>query len=539
MSNGGTDSQIIVERNQVWSPDFTALNYDALQAEIVGYIRSRYEEEGIQTDYLQTNAAILMTDAAAYVGHLLGNRMDDLVHEVWLQTAQLRTNALLTLRTLGQEPLLPRAARLPVVVTFEDIPNVDVIMARLYQINVTGLDGTTLQFEAMFEKGDYYSSIILPAGTKRNTVYFYEGVTYQDIFQSTGAPRQQYRLQRSPVIEDSFYVSVSPIAPDIITAEQIVASRITQVDSLVTSLDEIIYTYDVMENNEVLLRFATDEFGQIPPRGWYIYVDYRVGGGSRGNVSVGAVDTNTNLVDDAGNSVRALLANTTSGATGGANEESLEEIAERVPARVATASKLVQRSDYDSMLREILPDEIDRVYVMDYQTAIRINRANPIVPQNSVYLWVLPKNASVMSEDQRQIIATSLEELNLIAIAHYLFDPDYNDWTLQAELYVDRTVNQERAETAIREQMLAEFGQFNLENQPTGALRFNRAVRISKLIEILQKNIGATDDTGNYVVLRNPAADIDPSSSIPPRYGEITRLTNDNIFLDFILREES
>jgi hypothetical protein len=527
----------VVSQNPVWNPDYTALTYDAMQAETISYVRSRYEQEGIQDDYLQTNAAVMSIDVQSYIGSLIAQREDDNVHEVWLQNAVLRENALKTVRTLGQRPLLPRGAKIPVQLVFEETPNVDIQMNALYAISVKGLDGSNLQFEAMTEKGDYYSSITLTAGATQHKVYFYEGITYQDVFQSTGATRQEYKLRNRPVIEGSVYISCSPIPSNVIANEDLIASRITQVENLITPLEEIVFYMDVTSQNEVVVKFATDQFGLVPPRGWYIYVDYRVGGGKRGNIPVGAINKTINIKDELGTNRRVVIANTQSGGIGGENEESLEQIAARVPATVASAKKMDQRADYEVVLKRLLPNSIERVFVLDYQTALRLNRNNPLVPQNGVYLWILPLNSDVLDEEEKEIIRTGIEELNLIAVEHYLFDPDYVDWRLHARLYVDETVDQTRSDKAIRTALLAEFGKYDIDGTPTKQLQFSRRINQSRLIEILQKYIGDFMGTQNRVELVEPTADIDPYASSTSRYGEILRLDNANIYLEFILRE--
>lgn len=515
--------------NSLWNPDYTALDYNPLRDEVKDYIQTRYESEGIQDDFLQSAGAMVFIDAASYIGKLIGQRAEDLTGEVWMPSVQLRENLLKLVNLLGQQPILPRAARVNIEVLAKSIPQSTITLPRLYSMPITGLDGKRYNFEVMAEENDYYTRVILPAGIRQSTLTFYAGTTYHEYFQSTGAFRQSYSISRYPVIEGSVLVSVHPKPPELITPDEIVASRIAEVPSLVTPLDQLVYKRQVTENNGVILKFAIDQFGKVPPKGWYVYIDYRIGGGSSTNCTVGSLNQTYQLTDDNANPILLQFTNRTSRGIGGANEETIEQIKERVPGHVRSTDRLSQREDYITILKSELPEEIDDVFVLDYETDRRLGGGTAThVPQNTVFLWILPKSGQELDDDQRQIIASILEDKNLIAIEHYLFSADFYDWDLRAKVYYNKRTLASDLQQKITAALLKEYGATDINGEQTENLRFMRVIRRSKVLSIIQQEIG---DYG-YVEMFEPASDIDPYIQSPPAFGQVPRLDIDNIVLE-------
>jgi len=119
-------------------------------------------------------------------------------------------------------------------------------------------------------------------------------------------------------------------------------------------------SYDYDSDSGASIRFGDDVFGEIPDSGSVFRVTYRVGGGSIGNV---AADTITTIVPSASASAQAaasasaLVSGVTNpfAATGGADEESSEQIARRAPqAFRAIQYRAVRPEDYEAAA-ETLP----------------------------------------------------------------------------------------------------------------------------------------------------------------------------------------
>ena len=527
------DNETTPQLSSIWTPDYTALDYDSMRDEVLDYVRARYESEGIQEDFLESNAAIMTIDSQSYIGGLVAQRAEDLAAEMYLPSVQRRDNLLKLMRLIGQQPRLPVSAKLPIFITASSVPLANVVFPILFNIEVDGLDGQKHNFELMANEFDYYTPVVLSAGVQQMQGYMYEGRTQQDVFVSTGAARQVYRISQSPVTEGSIAVSVSPKPYNFITSQDITTSRITQVESLVTPLDEMVYRMEVNQDNEVTLYFATDQFGQVPPRGWYVYADYRVGGGVAGNVTVGALNKNFTFADELNREISTNIGNPSSTGIGGQDEESIEVVRERAPARTRSVEHYTTRTDYYDLLVQQMPDVISAIYVLDYETDRRINGGTArTVPQNGVYIWVLPASGEILTQEQRQILRTYLENLNMIAIEHYLFDANFNDWSFEAKIYYNKSLNRTTLEENIRRVLLFNYGQFDYDGQPTNGLKFQRIIRRSQLIRLIQEQIG--NELMGHVDIIHPASDLDPFSTVGnTRFGEVYRLDPSRLVLSF------
>jgi len=494
--------------------DFTALDYETLQQELINYVQANYAARGIQDDFLDSNAGKMMMDMLAYFGNILAFRADTLANEAYLPTTIRRQNIINILNLVGETIRTPQAASVLLTVVPENIPTSSIIIPARYRINTTGADGQPAVFEILKSADDYWTNLEIPPGVNLYNVHAYEGQFRYEYFQSNGLANQKYKLTFSPVIWESVQVAVSPVAPDKISAEEIEANKVTKVLSLVDpSVETIIYKESFDKNNIATLTFANETFGRIPPTGHYVYMMYRTGGGERGNIAEGTINDTTSFVDVVGTPSRVTIINSDTRGEGGANQESIDEAKESVPLRVRTVYKLVTVEDYATLLRQY--PGIRDVDVLDYNTDRSIN-ASPTVPQNSVYIWVYPKEGDVLQDDFRQQIMTFLEERRLVAIDHQLFTPVYIDWNLDAIVHYDQFTNPSDIDALIKDALIEEFSGDNV--------RFGREIRKSKIIATIQNISGVV-----YVELTEPTGDI-----IPSRNGEIARLLEPNIELDYI-----
>jgi len=494
--------------------DYTALDYETLQEELINYIRANYAARGINDDFLDSSAGKLMIDMLAYLGNILAFRADTLANEAYLPTAIRKENIINLLKLIGEQMETPKAASVNVVAIPSNIPLASIPVPARYPLNTTGADGQAIQFEIMEDSDDYWSNIEIPAGVNLFNLNAYEGEFRFEYFQSNGQPDQTYKLTYSPVIWESIQVSVSPVPPTGITPSELSQTSATKVLSLVDpSVDTIIYKETFDKDNIGTLYFANELFGKIPPTGYYVYIAYRTGGGERGNISDGSINVTADFIDTVGNIQTITFGNPDSIGIGGEEAEDINIAKENVPLRVRTAYKLVTVEDYATLLRQ--KEAIRDVDILDYNTDREIN-AIGTVPPNSVFIWVYPTDSDVLTDDLRQELVTFLEERRLVAIDHQLFSPSFIDWDLTATVYYDQFSDPLEIDTLIKETLIANFS--------GDSVRFGKEIRRSKVLATIQ-NIGGVV----YVELSDPAGDI-----LPQKSGEIARLLEPNITLSYV-----
>ena len=507
----------VVDLDSLRNVDLTALDYYSLQSEILDYIKTKYEDAGIQNDFLDSNAAKVHIDIASYVGHLLALRQDTLNRESFLPTAQRRRSILNILAAVGETTHGPTAAEVVTNAIPLLLSPASITIPAAYKIQATDLDGKKTTFELYSEKDDYYSDIIIPAGERSVELLFVHGEKIRRVFKSNGAANQRFALT-GPIIDGSVQVSVTTTSDTSITVDELLSTRATQVDNLIETefgQDSIIYKVEYDENDNVIVETSGANFGKIPPLNSYIYIDYRVGGGDRANISEGAIDVTAQFENAAGQQVNIRFINTKNG-VGGAASESIETLKEIGPARVRRANNIVSVEDYYSFLRDV--PGVKDVKVVDYATDKATGGINGVA-QNSVSIWVLPTNGEELNDDLALLIQSTLSEARLAAIEHYLFSASISSFTVDATVTLSKTAYPDRdsIKQQIVDSLINEYGE--------AAMAFDKSIIISRIIEIIQSISGVTK-----VVLNSPSQS---NYEIVPQQNQVFKLLNDGIVISF------
>ena len=490
--------------------DFTALDYETLQQELIEYITIAQTNEGIVDDFLEGDAARVFIDLFSYLGEILAFRVDTLANETYLSTAQRRQSIINLLELVAQRPKNPTTATLQLVAVPSSVSNSSIPITPRFNIETTGLDGNSVNFEIMNGETDYFTPVVIPAGVTNFNITAFSGSYTTFDTTSTGEPGLEIILPEFPVIEGSVKVSVTPISSSFLTPEIIESTRVREVETLVDSADEIIYRLRFDEDGRGILTFASSAFGRIPPNGHTIHIDYRTGGGDNTNIGVGVIEASSTFVNAAGTNINVTFANPETFATGGEPLEDLEDVRLRVPGIVRANENLVTTDDYEAIISRI-PGVQDVFAVDRFQDTTQFNSQFG-VPDNSVNIWILPTTGGEISPDLRQRIAIELESRRLSAIENFVFNPIYLDWSLNADVNITSFADTNTVRANVQQALLDRFGR--------GTALFKQELRVSQIISTIQGIEGV-----DYVNITSPAADIEASKN------EVLRLLASNISL--------
>lgn len=127
-------------------------------------------------------------------------------------------------------------------------------------------------------------------------------------------------------------------------------------------------------------------YGAIPPRGSnLVFRKYRHGGGDKGNVQTGIINTLKTSIPYVGRIVNRRPA------WGGLDPESLESAMMRVPSLLRSRERAVTESDFEFLAREAAPAAIGRIKCLQPRPA----EAGRVAP-GQIYVLVIPRvmNAS-------------------------------------------------------------------------------------------------------------------------------------------------
>lgn len=221
------------------------------------------------------------------------------------------------------------------------------------------LDHETGQVNLLFKTGfepDSSTNITITYDWNQKITAF-QGKTRLEQFTSDATSQQQFILSSTPVLisprVESEVISPNPNRFEVWVGDpgspfgNATGTKWTRVDSLVSAgPTEQVYSVKFDDQDRAIIEFGDNLAGAIPPSGT-INVIYRTGGGTKGNIAVGFIDTT--VTGQAGLlAVTTTITNFEKG-SGGAERESLDEIRVNTPAFLRTNDTATTEQDYDSL----------------------------------------------------------------------------------------------------------------------------------------------------------------------------------------------
>ena len=321
--------------------DYTSKDYESFRNDMIKQLGIKMPE---YTDIRQSDAGIVILELLAQGLDILSYYQDIIANEAFLVTQEQRSNALKWCKMLNYVPKASTPAEFTQVFVLSSVQDTDTTIPMGTKIKTVG---TATEPSVYFETT---SDLVIPAGAlgneMRNGEYLYtvkvvQGVTVSNelLGSSTRAANQSFKLNYSPVILDSVSVLVN---------EGNGFEKWNRVDGFIdsssTSKD---YTVTIDDNDEATITFGDGVFGKIPNiynNG--IYCNYRVGGGTQGNVGANKillVDSNLALVESTFNPNTADIE--------GQNKESLEEIKRNAPIAHKNAWGAVTLRDFAEIVK--------------------------------------------------------------------------------------------------------------------------------------------------------------------------------------------
>jgi predicted phage baseplate assembly protein len=177
---------------------------------------------------------------------------------------------------------------------------------------------------------------VMPAGGVTLGLGALQGKSFTEDFTSAGITSQKFQVSQFPVIQNSVQVFVDDVLWE-------------EIDffAFAGPLDQV-YTLSFDENNKGTIQFGDDVFGAIPAPGALVRILYRVGGGSEGNITAGAVQANIPAFINNITLTSVSITNNTA-ASGGSDEESIEHAKLFIPRELKTIGHAVTDDDYDTL----------------------------------------------------------------------------------------------------------------------------------------------------------------------------------------------
>jgi hypothetical protein len=467
--------------------DYMARDYDSLLQSMREQIPQVLPE---WTDYeSEADFGNVLLQLFAHMGDILSYYQDRIANESFLGTAQTRRSIIHHLRLIGYKlaTAAPAAAKLTVRVPTDYSEEVVINKGDAFA-TPSEKDKPSIRFEYTGEQPvtiDFSNSAHYETRTDPETNVTYkisrrdpenpdkdrcipveEGRLIQNeiIGESDGSPNQRFfplhsglilRSMGSDAFRTDMILTVGSDSDLWHLRESLAFSQARQQD--LTQRD---FTIEIDENDQAMILFGDGEFGAIPPSGAMIRATYRVGGGRRGNVSKGAINTIADAPQLA--KIGAKVTNPEP-ATGGEERESIEHAVQHAPGVFRSRKRAVTQKDYEDL-------------ALDFRGVGKVRAKS--TNWNIVKLYVAPQGGGRLNDVLIANLLAYFEDKRPLTTIIEIEDVDYVKIYVTAEIAVESYYDKE----IVKEKVLMEAGKLLASEN----VDFGQVIYLSKFYEAIE-----------------------------------------------------
>ncbi len=330
--------------------NFAATDFVSLRQSLIDYAKAVYPDD--YKYFVESDLGMMFIELTSYMGSVLSMKADMLANENFLTTAKQRSSVKKLLELIGVRMKGPLSSAADAKITFEsNIVGTDRINPVDRVINITSpedggslsltlykvVNGLVDQVNAdgnlVFDETEADNS---PATIFTNLV-LQEGALALETgeFAATEGVKT-IPLSEGPVVEGSVRVYVTSPNP-VTTGAYTEVPNLYYASGSSDTIFEVVYD----EDYNATVVFGDGTVGAMPEDTASFTVEYRVGGGTRGNIPKDII--NSFITTDGG--IRGTLTNTSKG-TGGANAETIEHAKKYAPLTFRRQDRIVTIEDY-------------------------------------------------------------------------------------------------------------------------------------------------------------------------------------------------
>lgn len=370
----------------VSTPDilYTEKEFEPVRTELETICKNR----GILTDFSSTNVITTILDLLAYLSDKLAYQQNAEQRESFFTTCRLRASILRHAAKIGYQAAGRVAATVPL--------KIELLQASAYDIEVPAntLFKTTDKFPTSFR---LLEDLTIPAGAIGSyvEVYIENSLSFSEPFTADGSKNQKITSARTRVLLSGIQ-SDGTADPDVLQI-YVGGLQFTIVDSLVSSGPADRHVVVGLTNSgNLTLEFGDGVTGAAPSGSGQILGRY--GGGSQGNAAV--ITFGPALVNVNGDPI-SVEYSTAIVSSGGADEESIEEIRINAPRSLKVNDRTVSLEDF--VINAEAVSGIDRALALT-------SNEDPTIDENKTVVYVVtdsPTNSQLIGGNAAATSITS------------------------------------------------------------------------------------------------------------------------------------
>lgn len=277
-----------------------------------------------------------------------------------------------------------------------------------------------------------------------------QGTIVSEQFTAEGLQNEEFNLTGPNVIMDSDNLNPLDITPQITVngnSYSLVSSLIrfngTDTAPIADSLGDLIggggrvFTLDERPNSTPFVRFGDGIFGRKLNAAELVTITYRTGGGSIGNIPE---QTLTKVVSNS-----SIVSSVTNNAdfSGGADEQSIEQLRELIPASLRTLDRAVAEQDYS----DLLVAKFSEVFAASTE-------ANTDQPGIDLNIYVVPQGVGISKISDnillRNKLSNYIDRRKMVTIQFQILDAFGVDVLIALEVFISDTASKSTVAAAIR-----------------------------------------------------------------------------------------
>ena len=500
----------------VVNPTIINLNYTnqdfwSMKTRLINFIQQRFGVGGTvlpntYNDFVESDVAVMLIENWAFLADTLSFKMDQIANEVFIDTVSELDNAFRLAKLVGYYPQPPIAASSLWSATINNVLAVDIQIPTPVPIDIA-LNGSPLTIELFACDANYNpifnQPITIPAGSLEcKSIVGLEGRTYTETFLSTGTVAMSLKLSQSPVIYDSIQVQVDGILW-------------TQVDYFTDSNPRREYRVEFDSQWNAYVIFGNGQAGLIPSPGSSIYMSYRIGGGTDGNIVTNYVSSQYQA--EAANidyNIPVTLTNYTAG-TNGYDGNTLQDIQNNLPKYLRMQNRVVSGSDYKTYADQFATPYNGQI---GKSTAVLRNYG---CAGNIIDLYILARTNTLYLEQASSALkaelASTLNDVKMMTDFVCIRD----GVVVEVDVAIEATLDQSYSK--FEQQIMASIQSQALQFFSLNNWDYNQTLKSTDLVKALS-NLPQVDSYD--VQFTNLNDETNDGSTVTTRYYEIIRPNN-------------
>ena len=395
------DTSNLVKTPNLVNVNYTNQDFWSMKARLIDYIKEQFSDSF--ADFVESDLAIMLIENWAFIADTLSFKMDQIANEIFIDTVAEVDNAFRLSKLIGFVPQPPIGAKSLWTATITTAVSTDIEMDSPVEIKINTDEG--LRYIELYPANaslepSFDDPIVISAGQFMNSnIVGVEGRTLTQESSGTGAIGQFIQLTQGPVIANSVRTFVDGLEWEM-------------VDYFTDSQPRREFRVEYDSDYNAFVMFGNNRAGLIPSTSSLITINYRIGGGTAGNIVTGIVDFQQNvLVPGLDFRVPVSFTNYTRGSNGYAGDD-LEAIKRKMPAWIRTQNRAVAGSDYEAFADQFATDYHGQIGKSKASLRLHGCAANVI----DLFVLALDSNGSLLeaSNELKVALQEGLDDYKMI-----------------------------------------------------------------------------------------------------------------------------